>query len=321
MQPADERSALWHALGAVALWSTVATAFKLGLDHLGPLQLVWAGTLVSALLFAALASWRRAWCWQWRVWRTAAAFGVVNPVLYYLVLFGAYDRLPAQVAQPLNLTWTIALALLAVPLLRQRLSLRALIGIAVSYGGVLVLLAWAGDAAGGGRADWTGNLDPVGIVLALGSTLLWAGYWLMGARIALAPLTLMASSFVVAAPLLTLLVLLGPGLPAPSWTHLGFGLWVGLVEMGVAFLLWQRALGLSRHAARLGQVALLTPFVSLLFIHTVLGEALRPGTLPGLVIIVIGLLLTPAPRLSERRVSADDAVPPDTADERSSAGP
>jgi len=294
MQPADERSALWHALGAVALWSTVATAFKLGLGHLSPLQLVWAGTLVSALLFAGLASWRRAWHWRWRTWLTATAFGVVNPVLYYIVLFGAYDRLPAQVAQPLNLTWTIALALLAVPLLRQRLGLRALAGIAVSYAGVLVLLGWDGSSSG----DWTGDLDPVGIALALGSTLLWAGYWLLGARTAQAPLTLMASSFAVAAPLLTVLVLLGPGLPAPSWAHLGFGLWVGLVEMGVAFLLWQRALALTGHAARLGQVALLTPFASLLFIHTVVGEALRPGTLPGLVIIVVGLLLTPAPRLA-----------------------
>jgi len=294
MQPADERSALWHALGAVALWSTVATAFKLGLRDLTPLQLLWAGTLVSALLFAALASWRRAWQWRRRTWLVAALFGTLNPVLYYLVLFGAYDRLPAQVAQPLNLTWTIALALLAVPLLRQRLGLRALAGIAVSYAGVLVLLGWDGGSGG----DCTGDLDPVGIALALGSTLLWAGYWLLGTRTAQAPLTLMASSFAVAAPLLTVLVLLGPGLPAPSGSLLGFGLWVGLVEMGVAFLLWQRALALTRHAARLGQVALLTPFASLLFIHTVVGEALRPGTLPGLVIIVVGLLLTPAPRLA-----------------------
>lgn len=42
----DERRAVGLALAAVALWSTVATGFKLGLEHLAPLQLVLLATLV-----------------------------------------------------------------------------------------------------------------------------------------------------------------------------------------------------------------------------------------------------------------------------------
>ena len=44
----------------------------------------------------------------------AAALGFLNPFLYYVVLFKAYDLLPAQEAQPLNYTWAITLAILFV---------------------------------------------------------------------------------------------------------------------------------------------------------------------------------------------------------------
>ena len=59
---------------------------------------------------------------------------------YYLILFAAYDRLPAHIAQPINYTWAITLALLAVPLLGQRLSKRTLTGILISYLGVVLLV-------------------------------------------------------------------------------------------------------------------------------------------------------------------------------------
>ena len=51
-----ERRALVYALTAVALWSTVATGFKLGLAELRPLQLLWLGSAVSWLFFALLAA-------------------------------------------------------------------------------------------------------------------------------------------------------------------------------------------------------------------------------------------------------------------------
>ncbi|MDX1467289.1 MAG: EamA family transporter, partial [Halomonas sp.] len=34
-------------LGAVALWSTVATAFKVALAYMSPLELMWLASLVS----------------------------------------------------------------------------------------------------------------------------------------------------------------------------------------------------------------------------------------------------------------------------------
>ncbi len=38
-------------------------------------------------------------------WHYFALLGLLNPVAYYLVLFKAYDLLPAHVAQPINYTY------------------------------------------------------------------------------------------------------------------------------------------------------------------------------------------------------------------------
>ena len=220
--------------------------------------------------------------------REGVAFALLNPVLYYLVLFEAYDRLPAQIAQPLNYTWAIVLALLAIPVLGQRLTARMGLGISIGYLGVLVLLSQ-------GRFDALPDLDWLGVALALASTLIWAGYWLFNARSSTEPAALMATSFLLAIPVLGVVCLSGPGLPALSPSTLFYGAWVGLVEMGVTFLLWQQALRLTRQTARIGQLIFLSPFLSLLLIGSVLGETIHLTSWIGLGIIVAGLLVTGRP--------------------------
>lgn len=281
----DERRAIAYALAAVALWSTVATAFELALKDLTPTQLLFIGTVVSTALFWMAMIGRAELGPNWRTLRAASLFGLINPFSYYLVLFEAYDRLPAQIAQPINYTWAIMLAVLAVPVLGQRLSARTLVGILFGYVGVLILLSE-------GRFDRVPSLDWIGVVLALASTVLWATYWLFNTRVRLEPLPLMAWSFTLATPLIGIVCLIGPGLPDLTGRTLALGIWVGAVEMGVTFLLWQHALRLSSNAGRLGQLIFLSPFVSMIFIANVLGEMIHWTSLVGLGVIVIGLWIT-----------------------------
>ena len=283
MSATNSRYAVVYALAAVLLWSTVASAFKLGLTVLAPVQLLWLGSGVSAVFFLLVQGWRRTPLPTLTEGRRAVLLGVLNPALYYLVLFEAYNRLPAQIAQPLNYTWAITLAVLAIPVLKQRLSRRRLAGILVSYAGVVVLLTQGGETVGA--------LDPVGIGLALGSTVLWAGYWLMNTRATGDPLWLLTIGFCTGWLLLTPLCVWTTGLPAFTAEHVAYGLWVGLVEMGVTFLLWQQALRRARSAAAIGQLIFLSPFLSLLLIERWVGEAVSPASWLALAIIVAGLVL------------------------------
>ena len=269
-------------LVAVLMWSTIAVGFKLGLRDMAPIQLLWIGGCFSWVLFSACCvlfpSKQRGRADILK----ACLLGLLNPLLYYLVLLTAYDLLPAHVAQPLNYTWAIVTALLAWPMLGQRLSRRTVIGILVGYAGVLVLVT---------RGQLTASLgfDPLGVLLALMSTLLWALYWIWSVNVQMRPWWFMWYGFSVAMPLLTILCWLTTGLPEMTVPNLGFGAWIGLLEMGFAFLLWQRAMATTTSVARLSQLIFLSPLVSLMLVVLILEESIHFSAFFGIALILLGL--------------------------------
>ncbi len=282
MREADDKKAIRYGLAAVALWSTVATAFKLALSHLTPLQLVWLATLVSWLFLSALLL-RQGPVAEFRSgWTRAAWAGLVNPLAYYLILFQAYDRLPGQEAMALNYTWALTMALLAVPLLGHSLT-------RIDLGAGLVAYLGVWTIATRGRVTDVEFADPMGVALALLSTILWALYWLFSARDPRPPLVAQWQNFSLALPLLSLAVWWNSGLTWPGWTGLLAGLYVGLCEMGIAFVFWQTAMQSVSRAARVSNLIFLSPPVSLVLLYLVVGEELLASTLVGLVLILSGL--------------------------------
>lgn len=279
----QDRQAMLYGLGAVALWSTVATAFKVALARMSPLELMWLASLVSWALIGVLVV-RQGLMGRalTRGWRTAAWAGLMNPVAYYLVLFGAYDRLPGQEAMALNYTWALTMAFLSVPILGQRLTRIDLLAGLIAYAGVWVI------ATRGAVLD-VAFADPLGVGLALVSTLIWALYWLLNARDARPPIVAQWQNFSVGLPVLTLLLLAGPGFSWHGWTGFGAGVYVGLFEMGIAFVLWQLAVHKVSRTAKVSNLIFLSPPVSLLLLFLVVGEPILPSTLVGLVLILAGL--------------------------------
>jgi drug/metabolite transporter (DMT)-like permease len=96
--------------------------------------------------------------------------------------------------------------------------------------------------------------------------------------------------FVFALPFVTGAVLLFSDLRIGLAGILG-GAYVGAFEMGFTFVLWLTALRLTTSTARIANLIFLAPFLSLVFIHFVLGEHVVTATIIGLVLIVGGLLL------------------------------
>ena len=114
---------------------------------------------------------------------------------YYLVLFAAYDRLPAQEAMAINYSWGITLALIAAPILKHRLTAGALGAACISYLGIVVIATRGAPLA-------LELAQPIGISLALLSTLIWSVYWVLNARLSIAPETNLLLNFSGALPLL-----------------------------------------------------------------------------------------------------------------------
>lgn len=257
-----------------------------------PIQLLWIGSCLSWVLFsiccAVLPSQPRE---KTHVAR-ACLLGLLNPLLYYIVLLTAYDLLPAHVAQPLNYTWAIVTALLAIPLLGQRISRGTLFGILVGYFGVLLLVTK-------GQLSGSIGFNPLGVGLALASTLVWAVYWIWSISVRLAPWWFMWYGFTVAVPLLTVLCYFTVGFPSVTLSNFGYGAWIGMLEMGFAFLLWQRAMSSTSSVAKLSQLIFLSPMISLVLIYTILDESIHYTAVIGISLIFVGLYVVNRRRITD----------------------
>ena len=139
----NEKKATIFALITVAFWSTVATAFKIGLQTLQPAQLIFLAASTSTILFLLLLLFTKKIKLLSQLSLTdffhAALLGAFNPFIYYLVLFEAYSLLPAQVAQPINMVWPIVLVLLSAPLLKQKITKKSIVALVVSFAGVFLI--------------------------------------------------------------------------------------------------------------------------------------------------------------------------------------
>lgn len=281
-----DSKAVAFGLATVLLWSTVATAFKLSLEHLRPAELVlWAAltsTVVLALILAAQGKLRQAIFVSRRTLLTSVAFGALNPALYYLVLFEAYDRLPAQEAQALNYTWAITLTLLSVPLLKRPITPRDGVAAVFCYAGALVI-------ATRGAVGTLELSDGRGVGLALMSAVIWALYWIFSTKDPRDPVSGQLLSFGASVPMLLVYLAVTDRLAWPSLPGLLGAAYVGTFEMGVAFVLWLTAMKLTSSTARISNLIFLSPLISLFLIRALLNEPIAPSTLVGLALILVGL--------------------------------
>lgn len=298
---ASETRALSLGLIAVLLWSTVATAFKMSLAYLNPLELVFYASIASWCVLGLLLVGRKASAKTVatrRQYLNALVFGLINPVLYYLVLFQAYDRLPAQEAMAINYSWALTLPLLAAAIYKQPLNRQELLAAFISYGGILVI------ATRGDLTIWSFQ-DPIGIGLAVGSTVIWALYWLATARLPLEATFSLFLGFSSAIPVTGLLLYARGDWMLPPLQGLLGAAYVGCFEMGFAFWCWLGAMQQTRNTLRLSSLIFLAPPLSLLFIATIVGEPIQVSTMAGLAAILCGLLIQHWVR---KRQATTDAV-------------
>jgi drug/metabolite transporter (DMT)-like permease len=176
------------------------------------------------------------------------------------------------------------LALLSVPILKHPLSARSLFSILLSFMGAFII-ATRGDLNG-----WN-TLNLPGVLLALGSTVVWALYWLFSARMEVDAVIKLFVGFLSGSVMAILYAFtkcqLAPEVDQYPWLAVGY---VGLFEMGITFFIWLKALQLADSAAKIGNMIYLTPFLSLLLLAFILDESIHNSTLLGLIVIITGIL-------------------------------
>ncbi len=275
-----------YALLSVFLWSTVATAFKLGLKVLSPVYLILLASFFSLLVFFGVIVVQRRIRELFTVTLPglgkSALLGLLNPFGYYLILFQAYNLLPAQVAQPLNMIWPVTLALLSAPLLKQKITFRNIVAILVSFVGV-IFISSQGNLSGMGHTNTTGAL------LAVGSSIIWALFWVLSVVDKREEIFKLFWNFAFGVVYLLVVAFIFTNFSFPDIKALPAAIYIGFFELGFTYILWMKAMQLSENNAKTGNLIFLSPFLSLVFIHFILGETIYYTTFVGLVFIISGI--------------------------------
>jgi len=284
----NQKKAYFYGLTAVLLWSTVASAFKLSLRYLDNPELLVISDAFSTTTLAIMLILSRGFgqvlhCTRKEYLRSFLLV-ILNPFLYYLILFRAYELLPAQEAQPLNYTWAITLALLSVPLLGQKITAADFIGLLLGYFGV-VIISTRGLISGFHISE------PAGVALALGSTLIWALYWIYCTSDSRDPIVCLFMSFAFSILPAALYYGLFHQFRVPEMSGVAGAAYVGAFEMSITYVLWLLAMRYSENTARVAGLIFISPFLSLVFIHYLVGEPIRCSTMAGLILITAGLLV------------------------------
>lgn len=277
------------ALAAVAVlsWSTVATAFKIALSHMTFFEMVFVATASALAIFtvwiAVTGTWRELKCLTPALTARFALSGLIAPTAYYMILFSAYDYLPAQIAQPINYLWPIILAVLLAVFAKKRIPLAKYVGMAISLAG-LALISLGGKGI-------TGSVSVAGLLLGFASAFFWALYWLVNDSLksAMSQGPTLFVSFLFGMVYLLVGTLFVPLQHINSEALLS-GAYIGAFEMAIPFICFGIAIRTTDNPALVNQLCYLSPFLSLFFISMILHEPIMHTTYIGLILIIGGLI-------------------------------
>jgi len=259
----------WYALGAIALWASLA-ALGVTLRHVPPFLLTGL-----ALVIGSVPAWPLVR--QWRVPPRTLALGIYGLFAYHFLLFIALRVAPPVEANLVNYLWPLLIVLLAPVLLRDvhLKSAHVLAGLAGFAGAAIAILGGSGAS---GAWSW-------GYLPAVGAAFIWSSYSLWTRRVPTFP-TAAVGLFGLVSGLLSLAchALLEDPVRL-SLRELALIAVMGLGPLGAAFFLWDKALktGDARH---IGILSYITPLASTALLVVVTGRAFSASILLAAALII-----------------------------------
>jgi inner membrane transporter RhtA len=237
----------------IGLAIAVTLIDRIGVEGAAWLRLAWAGVLMLVIVRPRFAA------FTWATFRVCVLLGVVTAAVTMLFM-AAVDRIPLGTASALEFLGPL--------------------GVAVAHGKGGHRVVWPGLAATGVvllTQPWTGAVDPIGVLYALGAAACWAGYILLTQRAGdeVSGINALAVSMPVAGLVATIVV--GPAvLPRMTPDILLIGIGLAILLPVVPFALELLALRRLTTAA-FGTLMALEPafamIVGLVVLHQIPGPA------------------------------------------------
>ncbi len=299
---ADRRSAVVGfalLLGTAIGWGLNWPATKYLLQACPPLTARGLSGMVAAAALAALAAHRgESLAVPRQQWGWLIVASLLNVSAWMGLTTVSMLWLPAGEAATLAYTMPVWAALLAWPLLGERLTGRRVVALGLGLCGVALIAGGVRLNLGAGRLPGLVSVLLAALLFALGTVLskrrplAIPPVALTAWQVGLGCLPLLCASFVFEQPHLLAMPLIG-------WLSLAYN---ATVSLGLCYLAWFAALRrLDAGMATIGM--LLTPIVGVIASGLLLGEALSPRQLGALALVVVGVVLAtrrPAPVMSRQ---------------------
>ena len=271
---------------SILLWSTVATVTKLLLGTLNSIQVLSVSALFGAIFLlivnAATGNLKNLKNYKLKDYIITILIGLPGTFFYYIFYYTGAARMPASQAFIINYLWPIMSVVFACVILREKMTVRKAIAIAMSFLGVVIV-------TGTDLAHF--NVDTlIGSLFCILGAVSYGLFTALNQKMhydkRLSMMMYYFTSF-----LLTSIINLASG---NSFTLnpvqiLGLG-WNGMFSMATASTTWAIALE-SGKTAKISNLAYITPFLSLTWTAIFLQEHISIYSILGLIVIVLGIFI------------------------------
>jgi drug/metabolite transporter (DMT)-like permease len=289
----------FEATFAVLVWGASFIATKVALREVSPVTVVWLRFGIGVLILGGAVLFRRQFAWPTR--RELAYFALLG--FLGITFHQGLQSIGLQTSQASTTAWIVAttpifMALLGWLVLREAISLRQALGIALASGGVLLVVT-RGDFSSLTR----GRFGAPGDLLILISSLNWAIFSALSRRgLKAHPATRMMFFVMLSGWLLVSLLFFWPSIPGgpeqiPHLTAQGWLaiLFLGVFCSGLAYIFWYDALQ-SLPTSQVGAFLYIEPLVAVVVAAIVLSEPLMLASLAGGTLILLGVWLVQSRR-------------------------
>jgi drug/metabolite transporter (DMT)-like permease len=293
MRPADRLALL--ALSAV--WGGGFLFVRIAVPDFGPFALVAARVLLAGLMMAAWAAARGGVPPFWRRGRDYLVIGALNVAFPFTLSSWALLTAPASLAAIIMATVPLFTAPLAAFELRAIPASRQIVGLAVGFVGVAILVGL------GSFAITPDSLRAIGALLATALFYAVGGIYTARKFTGVSPIESTIGQQFAAFALLVPFALLAPPPDVPSFTAIAALALLTVFPTVVAYLLYFRLIS-SVGPTQTAMTAYLIPVFGVIWGVVLLGEPVGPATVVGMAIILAGVVLVtgswPARSTSER---------------------
>ncbi len=271
----------------VALWALIPVVAKLGQASLDNHQFLFWSSLVSLIVLSlsALVKGEMAELGSYspKEFLYYGFLGLLGTYIYYLFLYLGYAKAVGMEVLVIQYTWPIFILVLSLFILKEHLTLRKIIAIALGFVGVLIVLT-----KGEFQNLELNNLTVIALVAA--GSFCFALFSVLSKNVKRAPLVVISIYFLAATLASFASMMYFSEFALPSSAEVMPILLNGILVNGFSYMFWLMALR-SAEASYLAPFTFIAPVLSAIYLILFFDEPMLGVYLVGLACVILGGLV------------------------------